>query len=146
MGSLVPRLVLSLSINNSTSRRNLGYLTAGTGNPIDDCWRWDPDWHNHRQRLADCGIGFGRNAIGGRDGKIYVVTDPSDDDAVNPRKGTLRWAVIQEEPLWIIFKRDMGREQLGDRASQGVARPIASCNGSSHAFWTWSYISVNGNR
>ncbi|KAK3143147.1 hypothetical protein QOZ80_4BG0359020 [Eleusine coracana subsp. coracana] len=96
-----------MSIKNSTARRNLGYLTAGTGNPIDDCWRYDPDWHNHRQRLADCGIGFGRNAIGGRDGKIYVVTDPSDDDAVNPREGTLRYAVIQEEPLWIIFKRDM---------------------------------------
>lgn len=98
---------LCRSIRNSTARRNLGYLSCGTGNPIDDCWRCDSDWHNNRQRLADCGIGFGRNAIGGRDGKIYVVTDPSDDDPVNPRKGTLRYAVIQEEPLWIIFKRDM---------------------------------------
>ncbi|CAN6270915.1 unnamed protein product [Urochloa humidicola] len=96
-----------VSIRNSTARQNLGYLSCGTGNPIDDCWRCDQDWHNNRQRLADCGIGFGRNAIGGRDGKIYVVTDPSDDDAVNPRKGTLRYAVIQDEPLWIIFKRDM---------------------------------------
>ncbi|KAM0866753.1 hypothetical protein ACQ4PT_042427 [Festuca glaucescens] len=70
-----------MSIRNSTTRRNLGgYLSCGTGNPIDDCWRCDPDWHNNRQRLADCGIGFGRNAIGGRDGKIYVVTDPGDDD------------------------------------------------------------------
>ncbi|CAD6264268.1 unnamed protein product [Miscanthus lutarioriparius] len=96
-----------VSIRNSTARRNLGYLSCGTGNPIDDCWRCDSDWHNNRQRLADCGIGFGRNAIGGRDGKIYVVTDPTDDDPVNPREGTLRYAVIQEEPLWIIFKRDM---------------------------------------
>jgi pectate lyase len=95
------------SIRNSTARRNLGYLSCGTGNPIDDCWRCDSDWHSNRQRLADCGIGFGRNAIGGRDGKVYVVTDPSDDDPVNPREGTLRHAVIQEEPLWIIFKRDM---------------------------------------
>ncbi|KAK1353028.1 hypothetical protein POM88_052866 [Heracleum sosnowskyi] len=42
-----------------------------------------------------------------RDGKYYVVTDPNDDDAVNPRPGTLRYAVIQDEPLWIIFKRSM---------------------------------------
>ncbi|KAK9113565.1 hypothetical protein Syun_020362 [Stephania yunnanensis] len=58
-------------------------------------------------RLADCAIGFGRNAIGGRDGRIYVVTDSGDDDPVSPRPGTLRYAVIQDEPLWIIFKRDM---------------------------------------
>ncbi|CAN1770600.1 Probable pectate lyase 12, partial [Linum perenne] len=29
-----------------------------TGNPIDDCWKCDPDWPNNRQRLADCAIGF----------------------------------------------------------------------------------------
>ncbi|URE22511.1 Pectate lyase [Musa troglodytarum] len=94
-------------ISNSTSRRALGYLSCGTGNPIDDCWRCDPEWRRHRKRLADCGIGFGRNAIGGRDGRFYVVTDPGDDDPVNPRHGTLRYAVIQEEPLWIVFKRSM---------------------------------------
>ncbi|KAG6503845.1 hypothetical protein ZIOFF_036169 [Zingiber officinale] len=94
-------------IDNSTARRELGYLSCGTGNPIDDCWRCDPEWHFNRKRLADCGIGFGRNAIGGRDGRFYVVTDPGDDDPVNPRPGTLRYAVIQDEPLWIVFKRDM---------------------------------------
>ncbi|RAL48374.1 hypothetical protein DM860_005798 [Cuscuta australis] len=93
--------------NSSIERRNLGYFSCGSGNPIDDCWRCDPNWHNNRRRLADCGIGFGRNAIGGRDGKFYVVTDPRDDDPVNPKPGTLRHAVIQDEPLWIIFKRDM---------------------------------------
>ncbi|KAG6538686.1 hypothetical protein ZIOFF_003814 [Zingiber officinale] len=92
---------------NSTARRNLGYLSCSTGNPIDDCWRCDPEWHQNRKRLADCGIGFGRNALGGRDGEVYVVTDPGDDDPVNPRPGTLRYAVIQEEPLWIVFERDM---------------------------------------
>ncbi|WOL14365.1 putative pectate lyase 18 [Canna indica] len=91
----------------NTSRRRLGYLSCKTGNPIDDCWRCDPDWAENRQRLADCAIGFGKNAIGGRDGEIYVVTDSSDDDPVNPKPGTLRYAVIQDEPLWIIFKRDM---------------------------------------
>ncbi|KAI5440864.1 hypothetical protein KIW84_010357 [Lathyrus oleraceus] len=96
-----------LHIKNSTERRNLGYFSCGTGNPIDDCWRCDPNWQQNRKRLADCGIGFGRNAIGGRDGKFYVVTDPRDDDPVNPRPGTLRHAVIQDRPLWIVFKRDM---------------------------------------
>ncbi|XP_074573357.1 putative pectate lyase 8 [Curcuma longa] len=98
---------VNMSIKNSTARRSLAYLSCGTGNPIDDCWRCDPDWHNNRKRLADCGIGFGRNAIGGRDGNFYVVTDSGDDDPVNPRPGTLRYAVIQDEPLWITFEQDM---------------------------------------
>lgn len=93
------------SIN--ASRRNLAYLSCGTGNPIDDCWRCDPNWEKNRQRLADCAIGFGKNAIGGRNGRIYVVTDSGNDDPVNPKPGTLRYAVIQDEPLWIIFQRDM---------------------------------------
>lgn len=91
----------------NASRRNLGYLSCSTGNPIDDCWRCKANWESHRQQLADCAIGFGKNAVGGRDGRIYVVTDPGDDEPVNPRPGTLRHAVIQNEPLWIIFKSDM---------------------------------------
>ncbi|KAG9154401.1 hypothetical protein Leryth_000838 [Lithospermum erythrorhizon] len=98
---------VDMSIRNSTSRRNLGFFSCGTGNPIDDCWRCDRSWQRNRKRLADCAIGFGRNAIGGRDGKYYVVTDPNDVDPVNPRPGTLRYAVIQERPLWIIFKHHM---------------------------------------
>ncbi|KAI7727331.1 hypothetical protein M8C21_027603 [Ambrosia artemisiifolia] len=93
------------SINES--RRNLGSLSCGTGNPIDDCWRCDKSWEKNRQRLADCAIGFGKHAIGGRDGKIYVVTDSKNDDPVNPKPGTLRYGVIQTEPLWIIFAHDM---------------------------------------
>ncbi|KAJ8423895.1 hypothetical protein Cgig2_006232 [Carnegiea gigantea] len=91
----------------NASRRNLAYLSCGTGNPIDDCWRCDSDWVNNRQKLADCAIGFGRNAVGGKGGRFYLVTDPSDDDPKNPKPGTLRHAVIQHEPLWIIFKHDM---------------------------------------
>lgn len=90
----------------NVSRRKLGYLSCGTGNPIDDCWRCDPNWEQNRQRLADCAIGFGKQAIGGKDGKIYIVTDTS-DDPVNPKPGTLRYGAIQDEPLWIIFARDM---------------------------------------
>ncbi|XP_009799817.1 putative pectate lyase 8 [Nicotiana tabacum] len=99
--------MVAMSIRNSTERRKLGYFSCTTGNPIDDCWRCDRHWVRNRKRLADCSIGFGRNAIGGRDGRYYVVTDSGDDDPINPRPGTLRHAVIQDEPLWIVFKHDM---------------------------------------
>ncbi|XAR52323.1 Pectate lyase [Bertholletia excelsa] len=89
---------------NAVSKDQLPCLT---GNPIDDCWRCDGDWANNRQRLADCAIGFGRSALGGKGGQIYVVTDSSDRDPANPTPGTLRHAVIQTEPLWIIFSGDM---------------------------------------
>ncbi|KAL3828121.1 hypothetical protein ACJIZ3_016923 [Penstemon smallii] len=99
--------MVDMTIKNSTERRKLGFFSCGTGNPIDDCWRCDRNWLRNRRRLADCSIGFGRNAIGGRDGRYYVVTNPNDDDPINPRPGTLRHAVIQDRPLWIVFKRDM---------------------------------------
>ncbi|XP_059655129.1 probable pectate lyase 18 isoform X2 [Cornus florida] len=91
------------NIINAT-RRNLG--PCGSGNPIDDCWRCVPHWEKKRQRLADCAIGFGKGAMGGKGGKYYVVTD-SGDHPVNPKPGTLRHAVIQDKPLWIVFSRDM---------------------------------------
>lgn len=78
-----------------------------TGNPIDDCWRCDSNWQLNRQKLADCGIGFGQYALGGKGGRFYVVTDSSDHDPVNPAPGTLRFAVIQTEPLWIVFATSM---------------------------------------
>ncbi|KAI8533876.1 hypothetical protein RHMOL_Rhmol10G0043500 [Rhododendron molle] len=96
----------------NATRRSLGSRRKYVGpckptNPIDKCWRCRADWHLNRKKLADCAIGFGHMATGGKKGKIYVVTDPSDNDVVNPRPGTLRHAVIQREPLWIIFKGDM---------------------------------------
>ena len=93
--------------NRSSTRRQLGTGSCRTGNPIDDCWRCDPDWETNRKMLADCAVGFGRNAIGGRDGEFYVVKDSDNDDPDNPVPGTLRHAVVQEEPLWIIFDHDM---------------------------------------
>ncbi|KAJ6431048.1 hypothetical protein OIU84_018532 [Salix udensis] len=76
-----PELVVEEVLGSiNASRRNLAVLSCGTGNPIDDCWR---------------------------DGKIYVVTNSGNDDPVNPKPGTLRHAVIQDEPLWIIFASDM---------------------------------------
>lgn len=86
-------------------KSNVGPCTAT--NPIDRCWRCRGDWAENRQRLADCVIGFGRGTTGGKGGKYYIVTDPSDSDMVNPKPGTLRHAVIQKEPLWIIFARPM---------------------------------------
>jgi pectate lyase len=74
---------------------------------VDDCWRCDPSWADNRQRLADCAIGFGRNATGGKNGSVYVVTDPSDDDPARPSPGTLRYGLAQDGPLWIVFDRDM---------------------------------------
>ncbi|CAI9118754.1 OLC1v1020358C1 [Oldenlandia corymbosa var. corymbosa] len=56
-------------------------------NPIDSCWRSNPDWETNRRSLADCGFGFGQNAMGGRNSEIYLVT--------------------REEPLWIVFQRDL---------------------------------------
>ncbi|KAG6387480.1 hypothetical protein SASPL_152670 [Salvia splendens] len=94
------------SMKNMTEGAGAGSATCRTGNPIDDCWRCDPDWETNRKVLADCGIGFGRGAIGGRDGEFYVVTT-EEDDPREPRQGMLRHAVIQSEPLWIIFERDM---------------------------------------
>ncbi|XP_051135293.1 probable pectate lyase 16 [Andrographis paniculata] len=75
-------------------------------NAIDSCWRFDPNWASSRKALADCALGFGSDAGGGKAGAIYVVTDPS-DDAESPKQGTLRYAAIQDDPLWIIFDRDM---------------------------------------
>ncbi|XP_051130454.1 probable pectate lyase 12 [Andrographis paniculata] len=103
---------LHRKVHASISRRNMLSYTTNTadcltGNPIDDCWRCDPNWHLNRQRLADCAIGFGQYALGGKGGRYYVVTDSSDHDPVNPRPGTLRYAVIQTEPLWIVFAANM---------------------------------------
>ncbi|XP_021897722.1 probable pectate lyase 13 [Carica papaya] len=100
-------------VNTSVSRRQLFTVqqhdqsSCLTGNPIDDCWRCDPNWANNRQRLADCSIGFGHGTLGGKGGKIYIVTDSSDRNPANPTPGTLRHAVIQTEPLWIIFSSNM---------------------------------------
>lgn len=76
-------------------------------NPIDRCWRCRKNWAKNRKRLAKCALGFGRRTIGGLNGRIYVVTDNTDDNVVDPAPGTLRHAVIQKEPLWIIFAKDM---------------------------------------
>ncbi|KAK7386950.1 hypothetical protein VNO78_27347 [Psophocarpus tetragonolobus] len=103
--------ISELIIGGKSTRRNLKGRHRGgpciATNPIDRCWRCDPNWANYRQKLADCVQGFGRNAVGGKGGPYYVVTDPSDDELINPKPGTLRHAVTRNGPLWIIFARSM---------------------------------------
>ncbi|MCE3051166.1 putative pectate lyase P56 [Datura stramonium] len=76
-------------------------------NAIDKCWRCDPNWADDRQKMADCALGFGTHAMGGKSGPFYIVTDSSDDDVIDPKPGTLRFGVIQKGPLWIIFSKSM---------------------------------------
>lgn len=87
--------------------RKLGESSCTATNPIDRCWRCDKNWAKNRKRLAKCARGFGRGTTGGKEGKYYVVTDSSDDDMLEPKPGTLRYGVIQEKPLWIIFAKSM---------------------------------------
>jgi pectate lyase len=90
---LIGNVMMGVCSKVATSRRRMQESGGGcvTGNPIDDCWRCaGTDWRQDRQRLADCGIGFGRNALGGKGGPVYVVTDSSDRDAVSPVPGTPR--------------------------------------------------------
>lgn len=97
-------------VSNITGRHLLGKKYKGpckATNPIDRCWRCRKDWANDRKKLANCVKGFGRRTRGGKRGGFYVVTDPSDSSVVDPKPGTLRHAVIQPQPLWIIFARSM---------------------------------------
>ncbi|GMI87354.1 hypothetical protein like AT1G14420 [Hibiscus trionum] len=105
----VARTLMGLSTNSTRRalrRKNYHLGPCEATNPIDQCWRCDPNWAENRRRLADCALGFGRGTSGGKKGPIYVVTDPS-DDILNPAPGTLRHAVIQNGPLWITFARGM---------------------------------------
>lgn len=101
--------LLSLSIPASKTHNNSELHTSQYRlimNRIDSCWRSNPAWAANRRSLASCAVGFGSDAVGGRDGAVYVVTDPS-DHPVNPQPGTLRYGATRDEPLWIVFARDM---------------------------------------
>ncbi|KAG6599067.1 pectate lyase-like [Cucurbita moschata] len=96
-------------VGDNSTRRSLNKYKGPClkTNPIDRCWRCDKNWANNRKKLAECPLGFGHQTIGGKRGRIYVVTDASDDNLVDPKPGTLRHGVIQKGPLWIIFGRSM---------------------------------------
>ncbi|KAJ3692022.1 hypothetical protein LUZ60_012372 [Juncus effusus] len=107
---VLERDLAEMAATNST-RRSLGRRRYKgpclATNPIDRCWRCRRNWAKDRKRLAKCVKGFAMGTTGGLKGRFYTVTDASDNDVVTPKYGTLRWGVIQKEPLWIIFKRDM---------------------------------------
>lgn len=96
-------------IGTNSTRRNLRKYSGPclATNPIDRCWRCRPNWAQNRKRLVRCVLGFGHRVTGGKRGPIYIVTDPSDSDMVNPRPGTIRHAVTRKGPLWIIFAHSM---------------------------------------
>ncbi|GLJ28712.1 hypothetical protein SUGI_0565880 [Cryptomeria japonica] len=95
--SMVPLIILNLQATLSTS--------SPSYNVVDNCWRRDPNWAQNRMKLADCGVGFGSTAKGGKGGELYTVSP--DDDAVNPLPGSLRYGVTRDGPLWIVFASDM---------------------------------------
>jgi len=100
----------ALKEESNNTRRELKQKYGGPClalNPIDRCWRCKKNWAKNRFKLANCAKGFGRRAVGGLGGKIYVVTDPSDDEPIDPKPGTLRFGVTQRDPLWITFARSM---------------------------------------
>ncbi|XP_076939091.1 pectate lyase 1-like [Bidens hawaiensis] len=88
-----------------STRRSLSGCSAD--NAIDKCWRCKADWADNRQALADCALGAAKGTTGGKGGDVYKVTSEADDDAENPKEGTLRFGVTQNRPLWIIFEKDM---------------------------------------
>ncbi|CAO2829048.1 unnamed protein product [Amaranthus hypochondriacus] len=97
-------------VGTNNTRRGLAKVYRGScmyTNPIDQCWRCQPNWEKKRRVLAKCALGFGKGTIGGKLGRRYLVTDSSDDDMVNPKPGTLRHAVIQKIPIWIVFAKPM---------------------------------------
>lgn len=106
--ALILALTLSTlsSIQSSNTPNSYYKATKKVLNPIDSCWRANSKWATNRRQLADCAVGFGKNAIGGKYGATYVVTDASDDPE-SPKPGTLRYGAIQSKPLWIVFSRSM---------------------------------------
>ncbi|KAI9075229.1 hypothetical protein K1719_042838 [Acacia pycnantha] len=71
-------------------------------NPIDRCWRCDPNWEKNRFKLASAPW-----VSAARPPEVWVVRstssrDSSDNDVVNP-KPELEARSDPKGPLWIIF-------------------------------------------
>ncbi|GLJ28739.1 hypothetical protein SUGI_0566390 [Cryptomeria japonica] len=84
--SMVLLIILTLQVTLSTF--------APSYNAIDNCWRRDRNWSKNRMKLADCGVGFGSAAKGGKGGEMYTVTSPN-DNALNRQPGTLRYGDME---------------------------------------------------
>nr|CAD1839185.1 unnamed protein product [Ananas comosus var. bracteatus] len=94
---------------NSTRRSLRGYAGKCLAtNPIDRCWRCRKNWIAIARGWPPASRASATTPpVARMAGFFYVVTDPSDNELINPRPGTLRYAVIRSEPLWIVFARDM---------------------------------------
>ncbi|XP_014512642.1 putative pectate lyase 21 [Vigna radiata var. radiata] len=57
------------------------------------------DVDSNLRAMAGCAEGFGRHAIGGLHGSLYIVTNLADDGP-----GSLREGCRRNEPLWIVFE------------------------------------------
>ncbi|RDX58229.1 putative pectate lyase P59, partial [Mucuna pruriens] len=146
--------VSQVLVGESDGRRNLGggklKGPCRATNPIDRCWRCDPNWANNRKKLADCAQGFGRNTIGGKMGPFYVVTSPLDNDMVNPIPGTLRHAVTRTGPLWIIFAHSMNirlSQELimaSDKTIDGRGADIVITNGAGFTIQFIKNVIIHG--
>ena len=60
--------------------------------------------------LADCSIGFAQGTLGGKGDRIYIITDSSDHDPVNPKLSTLRHAVIPKRTPLDNFYNQHGHQ------------------------------------
>ncbi|CAH9059273.1 unnamed protein product [Cuscuta europaea] len=104
---MVMHLFLTTKVVSTFNKNNNNASTTNNMNVIDSCWRRSKSsWASDRRALADCAVGFGKYATGGKNGATYVVTHSSDNPR-NPKPGTLRYGVIQSKPLWITFAKDM---------------------------------------
>lgn len=109
-GTTLLCLVLAISVATLSNFPSVfAARRIGNMNVIDKCWRANPNWRRHRHQLAKCSVGFAGKMINnvGRGVINYKVTDPG-DDPMNPRPGTLRYAMTNlKGKVWITFKRNM---------------------------------------
>ncbi|KAJ4844479.1 hypothetical protein Tsubulata_006315 [Turnera subulata] len=105
--ALLWHFALALSVSTLYFSHNA--CTAQAMNPIDKCWRKNPDWRKMRMQLGTCSVGFAGKMTNnvGKGATFYKVTDPSDNPS-DPKPGTLRYgATMITGKVWITFKRDM---------------------------------------
>ncbi|CAA6659612.1 unnamed protein product [Spirodela intermedia] len=99
---------LRRSINASVARRRrLAELSCNTGNPIDDCWRCDPNWEQNRQQLRRLRHRLRQERHGRQEREDLRRHRPQRRRRGHPKTRHPPYAVIQKEPLWIIFAHDM---------------------------------------
>jgi pectate lyase len=133
-------LLLQASLSSSSST---------SSNPIDNCWRKDANWAQNRRKLADCALGFGSAAYGGKEGEIYTVTTPT-DNPTKPLPGSLRYGVTRKRPLWIVFAKDMNiKLQMplfvtSHKTIDGRGVKVHISNGPCIRLWNVSNVVIHG--